>query len=108
MDVFCGNDKDKSSTLNKAEFLAAVRNRETRKLLQRMGAGVDWEFMVDADIDLLFDLIDVDESGELAPQEFVNGLMRMKGPASARSIFGLHCELQKRSNRTQAYHRDLS
>jgi len=69
-----------------------------------MGAGEDFAFMNDEEIGALFDMIDIDNSGELQPQEFVNGLLHMRGPARARSIFELHCEMQSRSNRAEEIH----
>jgi len=52
---------------------------------------------------MLFDTIDVDDSGELAPTEFVDGMMQMRGGARARRVFELHCELQKmRKNMQQS------
>merc|ERR550537_1013591 len=38
--------------------------------------------------------MDVDRDGRLTPQEFINGLLNMRGPAKARRIFELHCQVQ--------------
>merc|ERR1712098_661527 len=47
------------------------------------------------EIGSLFEMIDVTECGSLTPHEFVDGLFRMKGPATARHVFEVHCEMQK-------------
>lgn len=107
LEVFLSNDADRSGTLTKAEFIHAIHNPTTRSLLQKMGAGDDFGLMDDDDIGALFDIIDIDKSGELLPQEFVNGLLHMRGPARARSIFELHCEMQARSNRAEEIHDHL-
>jgi len=93
--IFCSADDNKNGVLSKTEFIEALMHSETRKKLQEMGLGEDFSCLSSDEIRLLFETMDIDTSGELTPQEFVKGMMQMRGNARARSLFELDCRVQK-------------
>jgi Ca2+-binding EF-hand superfamily protein len=95
LEIFLVADTDGGGTLNKSEFTKAINNSETRKLLQKMDLGDDMGSLDTEEIAMLFDTIDVDRNTELCPQEFVNGMMQMRGGARARRVFELQCSVLK-------------
>lgn len=98
LQVFRAADTDKGGTLSKEEFIACLAAPATRQLLQEMDLGEDMGTLDEEQISLLFNTIDIDTNHELAPQEFVNGMIAMRGEARARRIFELHCEILKLRN----------
>eukprot|EP00746_Dinoflagellata_sp_MGD_P043160 gnl/MRDRNA2_/MRDRNA2_204889_c0_seq1.p1 gnl/MRDRNA2_/MRDRNA2_204889_c0~~gnl/MRDRNA2_/MRDRNA2_204889_c0_seq1.p1 ORF type:complete len:477 (-),score=106.36 gnl/MRDRNA2_/MRDRNA2_204889_c0_seq1:132-1418(-) len=97
--IFAAADKDGGGTLDKKEFIDALGTEDTRRLLQKMDLGEDIGCLDPEEIGMLFDTIDVDHNTELSPQEFVNGIMQMRGGARARRIFELHCDQTKLRNK---------
>jgi hypothetical protein len=95
MEIFLAADADGGGTLCKEEFVSALDSPETRKLLQKMDLGDDIGSLDPEEIGMLFDTIDIDHNTELSPQEFVNGMMQMRGAARARRIFELQCAVLK-------------
>merc|ERR1711904_116140 len=91
LQIFFAADLDKGGTLSKDEFIAALESAETRRLLQKMDLGEDFGCLDKEEIGMLFDTMDVDHNTELSPQEFVTGIMQMRGGARARRIFELQC-----------------
>merc|ERR1712118_25590 len=102
--VFHKADNDKSGMLSKDEFVDALGNEKSRQLLQELDLGEDFTCMDPEEIGMLFDTIDVDDSQELSAQEFVDGMMQMRGAARARRLFELHCELKRHCNHVRANH----
>lgn len=98
LDLFSSADSDKTQTLSRDEFTEALAAPATRRLLAKMDLGEDFAFLEKEDVGMLFDTMDVDHSRELTPQEFVTGMMQMRGTARARRVFELHCGLQKFRN----------
>jgi voltage-gated sodium channel len=101
LDIFRNADEDHSGMLSKDEFVLALNNESTRRLLQEMDLGEDFGCLDPEEIGALFDTIDVDDSHGLTPQEFVDGMMQMRGPARARRLFEMHCDLQKKDRLTK-------
>merc|ERR1719161_213911 len=95
LEIFVAADEDGGGTLSKKEFITALDHNDTRKLLQKMDLGDDIGSLDSEEIGMLFDTIDIDHNKELSPQEFVNGMMQMRGPARARRIFELQCSVIK-------------
>lgn len=93
--IFHEADVDRSGMLSKEEFVNALANPKVRKVLQGLDLGTDISVLDSEEIGVLFSTIDVDGNNELHPEEFVDGMMRMRGEARARSIFELHCHVQK-------------
>lgn len=77
--VFALADEDKSGTITMAEVREAVKNPEIAKKLQLIGFPV-------SDPNKIFMLLDVDQSGELTIEEFINGCMRLKGDAKSKDL----------------------
>merc|ERR1712129_247437 len=48
----------------------------------------------------LFHLIDIDNSGSIDPEEFVNGCIRLQGPAKAIDLATLMSEFHRSSHKT--------
>merc|ERR1712072_1247753 len=46
-----------------------------------------------ADVEGLFDILDLDESGVLSPEEFIEGCVRARGEARNKEVMKLQCEL---------------
>eukprot|EP00747_Dinoflagellata_sp_TGD_P103289 gnl/TRDRNA2_/TRDRNA2_168913_c0_seq8.p1 gnl/TRDRNA2_/TRDRNA2_168913_c0~~gnl/TRDRNA2_/TRDRNA2_168913_c0_seq8.p1 ORF type:complete len:467 (-),score=69.64 gnl/TRDRNA2_/TRDRNA2_168913_c0_seq8:27-1427(-) len=77
--LFLSHDDDKSGGINPEEF----NNFLTRPELQSMLA----EMQLDPrDGDLLFKLLDEDESGEIEAEELVSGCMRLRGQARSLEL----------------------
>eukprot|EP00746_Dinoflagellata_sp_MGD_P124590 gnl/MRDRNA2_/MRDRNA2_59186_c0_seq1.p1 gnl/MRDRNA2_/MRDRNA2_59186_c0~~gnl/MRDRNA2_/MRDRNA2_59186_c0_seq1.p1 ORF type:complete len:516 (+),score=83.88 gnl/MRDRNA2_/MRDRNA2_59186_c0_seq1:84-1631(+) len=96
LEVFKAADEDHSTLLSKEEFVKALSEENTRKLLQQMDMGEDFGCLNPEELSNLFEVIDVDDSGGLTPQEFVNGMVQMRGPARARRLFEMHCDFRKK------------
>lgn len=101
VDLYNSADSNNDGVLTKLEFVKALTGPETRKLLQGMELGEDFTCLDAEEVGILFDTIDVDDSGELTPQEFVKGILQMRGAAKARGVFELHCDLLKSTRRLQ-------
>lgn len=93
--IFCQADGDANGMVSKHEFVEALTNPSARRQLQEMGLGEDFSCLECDEIAQLFETIDIDNSGELTPQEFVKGMMQMRGNARARSLFEMDCRVQK-------------
>jgi len=100
-DLFGSADMNRDGVLSKDEFVKALTSPETRKLLQGMELGEEFGCLDAEEVAILYDTIDVDDSGELTPQEFVKGIMQMRGVARARSVFELHCGVVKTTRKMQ-------
>merc|ERR1711904_62652 len=98
LEIFVAADIDGGGTLSKDEFVAALESNETRALLQKMDLGDDIGSLGKVEIGLLFVTIDVDRNMALSPDEFVNGILQMRGGARARRVFELHCSILKMKN----------
>lgn len=101
LDIFRQADEDHSGLLSKDEFVMALGSESTRRLLQEMDLGEDFGCLDPEEIAALFETIDVDDSHGLTPQEFVDGMMQMRGSARARRLFEMHCDFQKKLRVTE-------
>eukprot|EP00746_Dinoflagellata_sp_MGD_P140766 gnl/MRDRNA2_/MRDRNA2_73964_c0_seq1.p1 gnl/MRDRNA2_/MRDRNA2_73964_c0~~gnl/MRDRNA2_/MRDRNA2_73964_c0_seq1.p1 ORF type:complete len:541 (-),score=83.19 gnl/MRDRNA2_/MRDRNA2_73964_c0_seq1:170-1792(-) len=102
--IFCIADENHNGMLSKNEFVEAIQTPETRRRLQEMGLGEDFSCLEPDEIALMFETIDIDNSGELTPQEFVKGLMQMRGNARARNLFEMDCRMQKMHHMNRQYY----
>lgn len=94
-EMFKAADNDKSGALSKDEYVNALTDNKSRKLLQELDLGEDFGCLDAEEVGILFETIDIDGSNELSPQEFVDGMMQMRGTARARRLFELQCNLEK-------------
>merc|ERR1719265_1525159 len=94
--IFRVADNDDSGMLSKDEFVMALGEESTRRLLQEMDLGEDFGCLDPEEIGALFETIDVDDTSALSPAEFVDGMVQMRGPARARRLFEMHCDFKKK------------
>eukprot|EP00438_Fugacium_kawagutii_P033139 Skav227542 [mRNA] locus=scaffold2241:106692:111026:- [translate_table: standard] len=79
-------DKNGNGNLSKEEFEKAIYQKN---LLGRLrSAGIDVESAAQ-----LFDILDMDGSGTLDGNEFVEGVLRSRGPAQNKDLVGLRCDV---------------
>mmetsp|Transcript_32283 Transcript_32283/g.70646 ORF Transcript_32283/g.70646 Transcript_32283/m.70646 type:complete len:221 (+) Transcript_32283:3-665(+) len=78
-EIFQTLDTDCSGKLTFAEFESALSSKEVEGLFWELG-------VARADALILFDLLDVDGSGELEIGEFVVGCLNLKGSSTALSV----------------------
>jgi len=69
-------DLDKSGTLSWEEFRAHLEAPKVRAIFQTLDLGL-------AQAHVLFDLLDMDESGSVSVEEFIDGCMRLRGQAKS-------------------------
>merc|ERR1719482_1172123 len=79
LDVFRAADVDGDGFLTKEEFLEAMRVPSVLRRLHEVDINV-------ADVEGLFDILDHDESGELTPEEFIDGCVRARGEARNKEV----------------------
>jgi len=89
VDLFLDVDLDGNGTLTKEELLEAVSTNPT---IQQKLAILE---LADTEADTLFDLLDDDGGGAISPEEFSEGLRRMKGPALSKDIFMLDLRVKR-------------
>lgn len=77
-------DIDGSGTVTLDELHRAAKNKEVKIKLRALGIGAK-------DLDSVWESLD-DGDGELTPEEFINGMRRMKGDAAAKDILYLYKE----------------
>lgn len=106
-DIYKKSDSDHNGVLTKEEFIEGLMNPKTRKLLHGMELGEDFSCLDPEELGILFDTIDVDDSCELTPAEFVKGLVQMRGAAKARGVFELRCDVTKHMRKLQGYLREV-
>merc|ERR1712100_297579 len=77
--------------------IEALTEEQTRRFLQELDLGSEFSCLDSMEIATLFDMMDIDSSDRLCPQEFVDGMIQMRGTARARRIFELHCDMIKKN-----------
>jgi hypothetical protein len=87
-EIFAACDLDGDGSLEKDEFLQALKNKHVQMYLHEVGINV-------ADAEGLFDILDHDLSGVLSVNEFVDGCIRARGGARAKEMMMLHCDIFK-------------
>uniref|UniRef100_A0A0G4GKB9 EF-hand domain-containing protein n=1 Tax=Chromera velia CCMP2878 TaxID=1169474 RepID=A0A0G4GKB9_9ALVE len=85
-------DTDKSGTVTKEEWEVLMSSQDVQLKLRKLGIQVQ-------EAGPLFDTLDLDESGDIETDEFVNGLMKAAGEAKAVDLMVIHkqLEMQRRS-----------
>lgn len=88
-DMFLEMDQDDDGEITLEDLRRGVEgNEEIRRELLKLEVGI-------LDIDEIFAMLDLTGSGSINAAEFVDGLMRAVGPASAKHLLGLHFDLFK-------------
>lgn len=86
--VFLESDSDGSGHVTKAEFAEIMQNEELLAQLRALGVHAE-------EANGLFELLDDDDSGEVDVDEFVSGVLRLKGSAKAIDMATLLYENKK-------------
>eukprot|EP00746_Dinoflagellata_sp_MGD_P134083 gnl/MRDRNA2_/MRDRNA2_67888_c0_seq1.p1 gnl/MRDRNA2_/MRDRNA2_67888_c0~~gnl/MRDRNA2_/MRDRNA2_67888_c0_seq1.p1 ORF type:complete len:582 (+),score=102.64 gnl/MRDRNA2_/MRDRNA2_67888_c0_seq1:144-1889(+) len=92
LEIFVSADVDSDWTLTKPEFIRAVTSVNIKQILTRMD--VDFTDMSPA---ILFDQIDINEDGQITIDEFVQGVMQMRGLARAKRLFEVNGKMIKQA-----------
>lgn len=85
-EIFKAADSSGDGLLTKQEFLSAMSIPQVMKYFHECDINV-------ADVEGLFDILDLDESGVLSPEEFIEGCVRARGEARNKEVMKLQCEL---------------
>lgn len=85
---FHAADTDSSGELDYDEFLQLIRSQDIAFKLRLLGIQME-------EAESFFDLMDVDNSGFLSPEEFIDGLQRIRGLAKGKDICQLICFAQR-------------
>merc|ERR1719335_430128 len=81
-------DNDKSGEIDVSELREALDDREVAGLFNEIGISK-------MDADELFDLFDTDGNSMISLAEFVDGCLRMTGPAKAKHMLSLQYDMSK-------------
>eukprot|EP00397_Hematodinium_sp_SG-2012_P017515 GEMP01017915.1.p1 GENE.GEMP01017915.1~~GEMP01017915.1.p1 ORF type:complete len:476 (+),score=84.66 GEMP01017915.1:249-1676(+) len=85
-EVFLEADVDGNGLLSKDEFYECLRNPKMINWLKQTDVSV-------VDAAEMFDIVDFDNSGCLTSNEFISGCLRARGPAMAKDILQLECDM---------------
>mmetsp|Transcript_43162 Transcript_43162/g.124639 ORF Transcript_43162/g.124639 Transcript_43162/m.124639 type:complete len:647 (+) Transcript_43162:180-2120(+) len=94
--LFANADRDGSGTMNLEEFETHLKSKEVRAHFLSLGIEVD-------KVKGLFRLLDLDMSGELSLEEFVQGCTRLRGPAKSIDLATLMNEYMRMSDDLQRF-----
>jgi len=89
--MFCEVDTDASGDISWEEFESQLNNPRMKTYFKAVELAPE-------EAAILFKLIDIDESGFISPEEFVNGCVHLRGPAKAIDLAALLHE-NKRNKR---------
>merc|ERR1711937_449892 len=79
-------DLDSSGEITKDEFKAGLSSFKVQASMERLGIS-----FVDAED--IFDILDHDHSGSIKLEEFIEGCMKSRGPAQARDLLEVNCNV---------------
>jgi len=82
------NDRDGSGDLSQKEFKKMIRIPSLVKKLGLLGIGLE-------EAESLFEIMDVNHSGLVTPEEFIAGLQKVKGAAKGQDMVQLICYAQR-------------
>mmetsp|Transcript_36859 Transcript_36859/g.80840 ORF Transcript_36859/g.80840 Transcript_36859/m.80840 type:complete len:490 (-) Transcript_36859:121-1590(-) len=86
LQVFTMADTDGNRELSASEFQAALMKPEVKRWLAQLGIDV-------RQAQQLFDVLDYDTSGVLDFEEFVEGVMKARGPANAQDVLAVQYDV---------------
>jgi len=87
-DLFLCTDSDNSETVDKDEFIAAMQDDSFVARLTELSIPV-------LEAQHLFDVLDIDGSGQITLPEFLDGFTRVAGVAKSKDLLQVHCDLTK-------------
>mmetsp|Transcript_12225 Transcript_12225/g.22603 ORF Transcript_12225/g.22603 Transcript_12225/m.22603 type:complete len:475 (-) Transcript_12225:44-1468(-) len=96
VDDFKDCDGGAKDELDIVEFRRLLQTQSFAYKLRLLGVQID-------EAEHLFELMDADDSGTLSPEEFINGLQKLKGNAKGQDLVQLICFAQKQSLRAKRY-----
>eukprot|EP00747_Dinoflagellata_sp_TGD_P217563 gnl/TRDRNA2_/TRDRNA2_89946_c0_seq1.p1 gnl/TRDRNA2_/TRDRNA2_89946_c0~~gnl/TRDRNA2_/TRDRNA2_89946_c0_seq1.p1 ORF type:complete len:545 (-),score=68.24 gnl/TRDRNA2_/TRDRNA2_89946_c0_seq1:95-1555(-) len=85
-EVFYRADTNFDKTLSKEEFVVVLEQRDVREKLRAIG--IDGAHATE-----LFDILDLDGSQSLDGLEFVEGVLRSRGPAQSKDVIQTRCDV---------------
>eukprot|EP00747_Dinoflagellata_sp_TGD_P100894 gnl/TRDRNA2_/TRDRNA2_168176_c1_seq1.p1 gnl/TRDRNA2_/TRDRNA2_168176_c1~~gnl/TRDRNA2_/TRDRNA2_168176_c1_seq1.p1 ORF type:complete len:371 (-),score=81.60 gnl/TRDRNA2_/TRDRNA2_168176_c1_seq1:103-1215(-) len=94
--LFMSMDMDNSGTLSWSEFQAATKDPEMSYYFRAVDIDV-------LEAQNLFRLLDIDDAGEVEYMDFLDGCLRLKGPAKALDLFTVMIEGRRRDKRLSAF-----
>jgi len=90
------NDRDGSGDISQKEFKKIIRIPALVKKLGLLGISVE-------EAESLFEIMDVNHSGTVTPEEFIAGLQKIKGQAKGQDMVQLICYAQRQVVRSANY-----
>jgi len=93
-DDFRRADANSDGDLDYKEFSRLIRQPHVSQKLRLLGIYGD-------EADSMFDILDADRSGTLTPEEFIDGLQRIRGPARSKDICALISFAQRKCNQAK-------
>ncbi|CAK9093377.1 Cation channel sperm-associated protein 1 (CatSper1) [Durusdinium trenchii] len=96
VDDLHANDKDGSGDLSQKEFKKIIRIPGLVKKLGLLGITIE-------EAESLFEIMDVNHSGTVTPEEFIAGLQKIKGQAKGQDMVQLICYAQRQVVRSAQY-----
>lgn len=79
-------DADENGILTKEEFQNSLELPQMREIMK--------EFKLDSEaMNVMFDILDIDESGSLDPTEFMETVLHIRGNAPNKDLVALQCDL---------------
>lgn len=95
-DAFTEADEDKSGSLDRAEFEAMIKSPFILRQMRRLGVHLTMEDMHKA-----WEILNVDESGNLTIDDFVEGLTFMQQDLTTRHVMDIDYSLKRVSTRLE-------
>jgi len=89
-------DRDSDGELQYKEFMKLLKKESFAYRLRLIG-------VQNAEAEQLFHLMDSDKSGSVTPEEFINGLNKIKGPAAGKDVVQMISLSQKQSVLARKY-----
>merc|ERR1712064_79430 len=93
--LFTGSDCNRDGRVDREEFRAILKHKDVRMWL----ASMDYD---PKDPEALYNMLDEDGSGQLSCQEFVKGMTKLRGFATAMDLHGsIQMEKEVRQHMSQ-------
>lgn len=99
--LFTQMDQDGSGTINYGEMEFLLTDPEVRTYFGALG-------MDTSDMKRLFELIDLENVGEVAVQEFLDGCLKLKGEAKSIDLHQCLLETRKLANKFEVFRKTLA
>jgi len=94
INIFRDSDQNGDGVMTKEEFQKAIANPQISRTLKEL----EIDFY---DLEYLFDHLDLNRNGSISLNEFVQGTLQLRGPAKAKRLFELHCDVIREQSVTE-------